>query len=308
MAKPTVFVCGITGTQGGAVARALLSRAVPVHAVARDPSSKNATALASLGAKLWPGDYSNDAALRSALRGCSAVFLNLSPDFGDPGAELRLAKAIMAAARDEGVNHLVYSSGLAVNAPERLPHWDPQGFMALVLLSKQAIEREVRAAGFPRWTVLRPGNFMANYLSPLVKMYAGLVERGRWPTALRADSVLPMVDALTIGNFASEAILNPERFHAQEVEIADEFLMLGQLMPKLSAVAGRDLQAVYMSDEEVEEQKKTSPIVAGMLMMRDLSIFVDLEKVKSWGVPLSSFDAFLEREKERVLETYQRDA
>ncbi|POR34230.1 NmrA-like family domain-containing protein [Tolypocladium paradoxum] len=306
MSSPTVFVCGITGTQGGAVARALLSRAVPVHAVARDPSSKNATAMAYLGAKLWPGDYDDGAALRSALRGCSAVFLNLSPDFTNPGAELRLAKAIMAAARDEGVNHLVYSSGLSVNAPERLPHWDPQGSTALILLSKQAIEREVRAAGFPRWTVLRPGNFMANFLDPLVKMYAGLVEHGRWSTALRAGSVLPMADALTIGNFASEVILRPDRFHAQEVEIADEFLVLGQLMPKLSAVAGRDLQAVYMSDDEVDEQKKTNPMVAAMLIMRDLGIFVDLEKVKSWGVPLSSFDAFLEREKKRVLETYQK--
>ncbi|KND89799.1 hypothetical protein TOPH_05563 [Tolypocladium ophioglossoides CBS 100239] len=58
----------------------------------RPRPSKNATAMVSLGAKLWPGDYSNDAALRSALSGCSAIFLNLSPDFTDPGVVLYLAQ------------------------------------------------------------------------------------------------------------------------------------------------------------------------------------------------------------------------
>jgi len=124
-------------------------------------------------------------------------------------------------------------------------------------------------------------------------------------TALLPDSVLPMVDPVTIGAFAAAAALDPPRFHEQEIEIADQFMTLKELMPRLSAAAGRDLQAVYMTNEDVEAQKGANPMVAAMLMMRDLSIFVDMAKVKSWGVPLSSFDRFLERERARVLETYK---
>ncbi|KAK9235107.1 NAD(P)-binding protein [Lipomyces kononenkoae] len=38
------------------------------------------------------------------------------------------------------------------------------GITAVLLLSKQAIESEVRNAGFEKWTLLRPGFFMTNFL------------------------------------------------------------------------------------------------------------------------------------------------
>ncbi|KAJ6446825.1 NAD dependent epimerase/dehydratase [Purpureocillium lavendulum] len=311
MSKPTVFVCGITGTQGSAVASALTPHAVPLRALVRDPSTPAAAQLASkFGDNLTTihGDYDNEAALSDAMAGCNALFLNLSPDFTDPAAEARRAEALLAAARAAGVTHVIYSSGLSVNDPERLPHWDPKSFTAAVILSKAAIEDKVRRAGFPRWTILRPGNFMANYILPLVMMYPGLTTTGRWSTALLPDSILPMVDPVSIGAFVAAAVLDRPRFHEQEIEIADQMMTLEELMPKLSSAAGRELKAEYMTDEEVDAQKGVNPMVAAMLMMRDLSIFVDLAKVKSWGIPLSSFDTFLEREKERVLETYGNPA
>ncbi|UNI13800.1 hypothetical protein JDV02_000507 [Purpureocillium takamizusanense] len=307
MSKPVVFVCGITGTQGHAVGTAFTSHAVPLRALVRDPSTPAATQLGDAfgdALTVFHGDYDNATALHDAMTGCTALFLNLSPSFTDPSAEVRHAEALLAAAKVAGVTHIIYSSGLSVNDPERLPHWDPKSFTAAVLLSKATIEEKVQTAGFPRWTILRPGNFMANYTLPLVRMYPGLTTTGRWSTALLPDSVLPMIDPATIGAFAAAAVLDPTRFHEQAIEIADEFMTLDELMPKLSAAAGRHLQAVHMTEEEIEAQKGANPMVAAMLMMRDLSIFVDLAKVKSWGVPLSSFDRFLERERSCVLETY----
>lgn len=148
---------------------------------------------------------------------------------------------------------------------------------------------------------------MSNFVQPLVRMYAGLVEKGRWNTALRPDSILPLVDVDTIGRFGAAAFLDPGRFDKQEIELADEFLLPDQVLSKLGRATGRDLQVVYMTDEEVEAQKGANPFVAGMVMMRDLAGFVDLEKVKSWGMPVSSMDKFIAREKERVLETYKQD-
>ncbi|KAM0256030.1 hypothetical protein ACHAQJ_005229 [Trichoderma viride] len=305
MDQPKVFVCGVTGTQGGAVARSLRSENVPVTALARDPSSPQAQAIEALGVKLFPGNFDDASALERALAGCTAAFLNFSPDFNDWTAELRWAKSIIAAARDAGVKHILYSSGFAVNAPERLQHWDPDSIMAIVLLSKQSIEKEVRGAGFDYWTILRPGNFMANYLPPKVKMYGDLPQSGVWRTALLKETTLPMIDEDTIGRFASAAIFNPTKFTGQEIELADELLHPDQILEKISATAGRQLKAEYMSDATIEE-KKSNPFILGQFAMRDMVQFVDMEKVKNWGVPLSSFNAYLQKEKENIKETYQR--
>ena len=307
--SPTVaFVSGATGTQGGAVARDLRAKGIEVHSLARDPSSKNAKALEALGVKLWPGDFDNEEALRAATEGCTSVFLNLMPDLQDLTAEMRWVKNIIAAGKNAGAKHIIYSSGVAVSEPEKLKHWDPDSFTALILRGKQAVEKATREAGYQYWTVLRPGNFMANYFEPLVRMYPGLVEEGVWTTALTRETILPCVDTATIGAFGSAAILDPERFHGQSIEYADEMLLVDEVMEKLSKATGRELKAKYLSDEEVEAQKGGNPFIAGQLTARDMSQFVDIEKVKSWGIPLGTFEAFLEREKERVEETYHKSA
>lgn len=306
MSLPTVFVCGVTGTQGGSVAEQLRAQNVEAHALVRDPSSANAKSMEALGVKLWPGDFDNIDAINSAMTGCTAMFLNFMPDFQDVKAELRWAKALMAAAHTAGVKHVVYSSGAGINAPENRAYWDPDSLAAIFSMSKRSIENEVQNAGFEYWTILRPGVFMSNYINPAVFMYPGLVEKGMWETATTKDTVLPCVDTLTVGRFGSAAFLDPVKFHAKEIEYADELIKVDELLEKLSAAAGKSLKAVYLSEDEINVQKATNPFVQGQLLMRDLVQFVNLEEVKQWGVPLSSLDAFLEREKKRVLDTYNK--
>ncbi|KFA64755.1 hypothetical protein S40285_01392 [Stachybotrys chlorohalonatus IBT 40285] len=305
MSPPTAFVCGVTGTQGGMVAAQLRANNIPVHALARDTSSPGAVAAQALGVDLWQGDFDNLSAIEAAMRGCTLLFLNFRPDFTDTSADLRWARNLIAAAKAAGVKHAVFSSGLSVNAPEKLNAWNPDSLLAKFMLSKQAIERETREAGFEHWTVIRPGNFFSNYINPLVFMFPGLVDKGVTATAAKKDTVLPCIDPITIGKFVTAAFLDPAKFHGHNVEIADEPKTFDEILGGLSAATGRDLKAVYLSDQEIEAQVAASPFVQGQLASRNLIDFVDMDKVKSWGVPLSSFDAFLEREKDRVAETYR---
>jgi hypothetical protein len=113
-----------------------------------------------------------------------------------------------------------------------------------------------------------------------------------------------MVDPNDIGQFAAAAVLDPARFNRQEIEIASEFMGAEKLMQALSRVTGKNFKAVFMSDEEVDKQRAINPFVAGQVMMREMSSFVDLEKVKAWGLPLGTFDQFLVREKARVDSSY----
>ncbi|KAK7425852.1 hypothetical protein QQZ08_007702 [Neonectria magnoliae] len=306
MSTTKAFVCGATGTQGGAIARHLRAKNIEVNALARDPTSGPAKALEALGVKLWHGDYDNKEVIAAAMAGCTAVFINLMPNLQDLNTEIGWAKNLLEAGKAAGAKHVVYSSSFSANQTEKIKFLDQQGFVAMVLRSKHAIELEVQAAGYEHWTILRPGNFMANYLPPLVRMYAGLIETGVWTTAMTAETVLPMVDTETIGRFGAAAILEPERFSGKDVTFADQLMGGDEIMAELSAATGRELKVVYLTDEEIEEQQGSNIFIGGQLVMRDMSQFVNLDEVKEWGIPLSTFKAFLEREKERVNETYNK--
>jgi len=304
---PAIFVCGATGTQGGAVARHLITRGATVHALVRNSSSPRAKALEALdGLRLWPGDYADETALRAALAGTSAVFFNFSPDFADMGANLRQAELIIRLGRDAGATHFVYSSGVGMDRLDEFDFFDPASMVGALLHSKLDIERAVAKIGpGATYTILRPGNFMANYVNPFAQFQVmGLADTGRWTTALQPDSQLPLVDTLTIGEVSATALLDPKRFHGVTFTYSDEILPIGDVIAKLAAATGRDLQMVPLSDEEIEAQKTTNPFIGGQLLMRSMAKFVDMDEVKKWGFATRTFDQFLEREKEAVRATY----
>lgn len=304
---PTVFVCGATGTQGGALVRALLPSGVTIHALARDPTSPKAKALEQLGVHLHPGHFGDEAALRTAIiPGTDAIFLNFMPDFVDFGSDLRYAKLIMSIAKDVGVRHVVHSGGLGTDAVEELvgPGAD-KSLVAVILRLKADIEEAVAQAGFDTYTLLRPGNFMANYIDPFVRFQLrGLAETGASTGSLDPEANLPMVSTRTIGAFSAAAILNPERFNGKVVPYADELLTLNQIIEKLRAVTGKNLKFSRLTDEEIEAQRLTNPFIGGGLVVGKIAKFIDFDEVKSWGVPLEAFDEYLARERQTVQDTY----
>lgn len=115
VSRPSVFVCGPTGNQGGAVARHLLNMNWEVHATVRDAGSPKALSLSAAGAKLTEGDWSNEEALRASMAGCSRIFLNLAVTADDSDRERRQAASILKIARDSGVNQVVVSTTLGVS-------------------------------------------------------------------------------------------------------------------------------------------------------------------------------------------------
>ena len=70
-----ILVTGVTGKQGGAVARALLHDGYHVRGLTRNPDSDRAIAMAELGVDLVRGDFENVASLDSAIEDVQGVFL-----------------------------------------------------------------------------------------------------------------------------------------------------------------------------------------------------------------------------------------
>ncbi|KAJ5710424.1 hypothetical protein N7488_004580 [Penicillium malachiteum] len=299
-----VFVCGVTGTQGGAVAHHLLQKDIKIKSITRNINSPPARSLISRGIHLSEGDFDNEESLKQAMVDCTALFLNLRPDFTKPNGELNQAQNILSAAKHAGVKHVVYTSALGTVNPERLTHWSPSSMVGLLLRGKQAIEEEVRNAGFESYTILRPGNFMTNFLNPMVQMYQGLVETHKFTTAFLPETILPMIDPNDIGKFATASILDPQRFNQKEIETVSQMVGVVDLMQDLSRFTGKNLQPVFLSEEEINEKLPTNPLLAPQKVMRDMSLLVDMEEVQKWRIELGTFAQFLEREREKVEQTY----
>ena len=64
-----VLVTGVTGKQGGAVAREMVAKGVRVRGMTRHPESDAAGAMQRLGAEIVAGDFDDQASVRRALAG-----------------------------------------------------------------------------------------------------------------------------------------------------------------------------------------------------------------------------------------------
>lgn len=117
---------------------------------------------------------------------------------------------------------------------------------------------------------------------------------------------LPLVDHEDIANFVVAAFEDPAKFSGRVLEIAAQLWTPGEVLVALSAATGKKLSARYQTDEELEAALATNPVAVGQLYQRDMADAVDMEKVKSWGIPMGTFEDFLQREKKALDETYSQ--
>jgi uncharacterized protein YbjT (DUF2867 family) len=303
MSSRRVLVFGATGTQGFAVANLLISQGWEVNALSRDLGSDKAKDLVFIGVNLTQGDWNDRTAIASAMTECSAIFLNLTPTFQDMGCEAPLAKDILEIAAEVGVQHVVYSSAFARRGDRDL------GIATQAQKAKAAVEEVVQGYSVGHWTVLRPGWFMENFLAPKVAyQHVGVEDTGIFNIGFEKDTLMPLIDQVDIAKFAVAAMKDPSRFHRKTITLASELLPAQVAFKKLALVAGRNLKTVYMSEQEVEAAMKKNPLMASHLLVRTMAQVIVMEELKGWKISLSSFDEFLEREKDRVRQTYRVDA
>src|SRR5690606_11972036 len=185
-----VLVTGATGKQGGATARALLAAGVDVRALVRDPSTDRAAALAALGAELVTGDLRDRESLVRSAEGARAVFsVQMAKHTGagfDFDGEVVQGVNLVEAARAAGVPQFVHTSVTGAGRHTDHAAWAP-GRWAVepALTAKSAIQDAVRSAGFPRWTIIKPGFFMDNFRPAAAFLFPRGVEGGLvsvlWP-------------------------------------------------------------------------------------------------------------------------------
>lgn len=224
----SALVTGATGHQGGAVARTLLGHGHHVRALTRRPESGAARELETLGADLAVGDFDDRESLDQALKAVDAVYVMSTPFEADAATERGQGIAVVDAAHDAGVGHVVYSSVASARDDTGIPHFD----------SKAAVEAHLQTLGL-RHTVIAPAAFLENLLAPWA--FPGLRD-GRYVFPLPPDRPLQQVAVADIAAFTAVVLEQPERFDGRRIELTSVDATGPEVAAALSRQLGREIR------------------------------------------------------------------
>ncbi len=256
MSSKVIVVTGATGAQGGGLARAILAdpgSGFTVRAVTRDPAAPAARALAAAGAEVVAADLDDPASMRRAFQDAYGAFCvtffwaHLSPE-----KEKAQAKVMAAAARDAGLEHVVWSTledtrrwvpledarMPTLMGEYKVPHFDAKG----------EADAYFRSAGVPTTFLLT-----SFYWDNLIHFGMGPKEAGDGSLNFvlpMGDRSLPGIAAEDIGRCALGVFREGGRLAGETIGIAGGHLTGAEMAAALSGALGRQVNYVALPPED----------------------------------------------------------
>jgi uncharacterized protein YbjT (DUF2867 family) len=241
----TILITGVTGNQGGAVARTLQGKGFHLRGLTRTPNSDRAAALKHQGVDLVKGDLDDEATLRQALAGAWGVFGVQNPLQAGVEREEAQGKRLATLAREVGVEHYVYTSVGSAHKRTGVPHFD----------SKSRIEDAVRALRFPSHVILRPVFFMENLLAPFSLQGSTLA----W--AIEPGTKLQMIALDDIGWFGARAFIDAGSLNGREIDLAGDLRTMPETAAILTEALGRPIAFAQTPIEPVRQYSKDTALM-----------------------------------------------
>jgi len=224
-----ILITGAAGKTGRAVISALVARKQAVRAlVHRD---EQVQIVKSLGAQeAVVGDMRDEGTLNRAARGARAVYHicpNVRPD------ELRIGKAMIAAAEDAHIEHFVFHSVLHPQTETMAHHWN-----------KLLVEKALFDSDMP-YTILQPASYMQNVLAG----WESIVARGVYAVPYSLESRMSMVDLGDVAEAAAVVMTEPGHVGSTYELAGPEVLTQTQIAEILAAQLKRAVRAERISIE-----------------------------------------------------------
>ena len=219
--KRKILVTGATGRQGRSLARLLLEKK---HALTRNTQSPAAQDLRNRGVNIVKGDLDDSDSLKHAVKDVESVFLMGTPFEDGTEGETRRGKMMADIAKENSIEHLVYSSVANADKNTGIPHFE----------SKYKVEQYIKNLGIPH-TITGPTFFMENLVGP------GL-EQGQLALPLSSSSVLQ--SALNIAEFSALVLERRKPFLGKRIDIASDEVTGEQAAEILSKILGYKIRYV----------------------------------------------------------------
>ena len=222
--KKLIAVVGATGQQGGGVVRGLqASGQFKIRALSRNPGKHR-----ELADEVALADLNRPETLKAAFEGAHGVFLVTNA--GERGAdERKQATAAVRAAKDAGVEHLIWSTLPNVEAISGgkfdVPHFT----------GKAKIDRIVKEAGFPHHTFVIAPFYYQNFVGRLAPQKQADGSLG-WAVPLDSDvRCLHVGDISELGNVVAGAFAHPdEAGNGEYLPLVGDFLSFNEIVETLN--------------------------------------------------------------------------
>lgn len=228
-----IVVTGATGLQGGAVTRHLLEDSWHVRGLTRNTASRGAKGLAALGAEVVQGDMDEVASLRPVFEGAYGIYSVQNPFISGPEAEVRQGRNVAEAARDSGVEHLVYGSAGTGENGTGIPSWE----------TKLQIEDHMKALELPL-TILRPMAFME--LMTHKKYFPAASTWLLMPKLMGSSRNVGWLCTDDLGAIVAKAFADPHSFVGKDLALASDVQSLDECRSIYQEVMGRNPRRLPM--------------------------------------------------------------
>jgi uncharacterized protein YbjT (DUF2867 family) len=223
----TIVVTGATGLQGSAVTRHLLAAGWRVRALTRNAESERARTLSALGAEVVQGDMAQPESLKPIFKGSYGVYSVQNPMISGMEGEIQQGKNVADAAKEAGVQHLVYGSAGTGAKGTGVPSWE----------SKLVIEDYMKSLSLPL-TILRPMAFME--LMAEKKFFPPVSAWHLMPKLMGGSRKLVWLCTDDLGFIAAKAFAEPEEFISKELRLATDVQSLDECRSIYREVTGKN--------------------------------------------------------------------
>jgi len=268
-----VLVTGITGTQGGGVARALLDKGYRLRGLTRDPEAAKAKVWSDRGVEMVKGDFTDHASMESALKGVDYIFINIVERVTD---YLEAAKFTIDAAHRAGVKHIVLTTN-------RLADPD-SGFDVNADRNKRVLEVYLRKSGYS-YTTLRIPQMMENFIRPADMqrvLEQGVTSPGSGATLNHFFSTYDM------GLVTAAAYADPAKWKGREVNLSADPLTGRDVATLLSRLSGLDIKYSVVPFEQA-----TGPTNVNARFFAEHNLAYDTVELKKEFPQITTLEQFL---------------
>ncbi len=239
-----IFVTGITGNQGSAVAKHLLEQNNSVIGLTRNANSKKAKQLKAKGVTIIEGDMNNPESYESVLNQADGIFLVQALQRKDK--EIQQGKRFIDAIKPDNKTHLVYASVLGADLDTAVPHFE----------SKFELEKYIKSKNI-NYSILRPASFYENNLHPRV---VSDILKGKYISPLHKKCKQQMIGVDDIGKIAATLFLNKEKYNNKTISVATDEWQISDIPQVFSEVINKPVK-----------YKKLPGIITLLAMGKDLS-------------------------------------
>ena len=288
-----ILVVGATGLLGGTIALKLLEQGKPVRVLLREASpaaemarqgmATDPQALLDAGAEAVYGDLSESQSLDAACRDVDTVISTANAVLrgGDfENVDLSGTQSLIRAAKDAGVDQLIYLSALGADSQHPHPLYRAKG----------QCELDLMASGMA-YTILQPYVFTEVWVGAVV----GLPLQARAPVTLvkPGDNPQAFVSIRDVAEYAVRSVGNPAAFNRSIPIGGEKSYSWNEVVASVGRVIGQELPIRYVEPGEAVPllPEDMGPVLTGLEMTGAVIDMAEISKI--FGVPPTPMDVTL---------------